>query len=295
MSRISRTSSWEIRSSSRMRPSRLYSPAHALSAARVTSSYSPVGDAGVAAERGQPSLEIRHELRGRLQQRIVPHEHRLVPHAEDPDELVDGIRMVVHAQVDVAVVAPLVPAAVADDQQRRGLPSALVPARRVAGHERGQQPVAQVALGLGERAGELGHDGLARQDVALRGEAVAGDAAGPRHALGAGERRRMPRRVDEPDLAVFPAVVGGQQPVQRGLRADAVRHQLQPFRAERRVRPRLRRDGPRARPGPRHDRADARELRGDRDPPVAGGHVGGHDRERHRSAHLRRTSWNAVW
>ena len=125
-----------------------------------------------------------------------------------PDELVDGIRMVVNAQVDVAVVAPLVPAAVADDQQRRGLPSALVPARRVAGHERGQQPVAQVALGLGERAGELGHDGLPRKDVALRGEAVAGDASGPRHALQAGERRRMPGRVDEPHLAIFPAVVG---------------------------------------------------------------------------------------
>ena len=56
--------------------------------------------------------------------------------------------MVVDAEVDVAVVPPLVASALADHEQRRGLPAALVAAGRVARLQRGQQPVAQVAFGL---------------------------------------------------------------------------------------------------------------------------------------------------
>ena len=68
---------------------------------------------------------------------------------EDPSELVDGIRVIVDTEVDVAIVPALVAAALSHDQQRRRLPATPVPPGRVAGDERGEQPVAQIALGLG--------------------------------------------------------------------------------------------------------------------------------------------------
>ena len=296
MSRISRTSSWEIRSSSRSRPSRLYSPAHSPSAARVASSYSPVALAGVAAERGQPPLQIGDELRRRLQQRIVPHEHRLVPDAEDPHQLVDGIGMVVDAQVDVAVVAALVSPTLADDQQRRGLPAALVPARRVAGHERGQQPVAQVALGLGESRGP------ARPPR-------------PRPA-------RMLPCAANPSPVTPPAQSMHLEPVNVAARPDASTNPT--WRSSRPSSAASSRSSAGCAPTPApissspsgpndvfaqdcvataptparahgHHGADARELRRDGDPPVAG-RRGRRPRSRTSSfRHLRRTSWNAVW
>ena len=145
--------------------------------------------------------------------------------------------MVVDPEVDVSIVPPLVAATLSDHEQSRGLSAPPVPARRVAREQRRQEPVAQVALRLCEHAGQLGNDGLADEDVPLRGEPASrsrrppmsmhldpvnvadatgrsprirpADPHGPRPPRGAGGGRRRPRRLrpsgrDRPDRsAVF--------------------------------------------------------------------------------------------
>ena len=62
-------------------------------------------------------------------------------------ELAGRVRMVVHSQVDVSIVPPLVAPTFADHEESGGLPPAAVPTRGVTREQRREEPVAQVALG----------------------------------------------------------------------------------------------------------------------------------------------------
>ena len=103
----------------------------------------------------------------------------------------------------------------------------------------------------------------------MRGEARAGDAARPLEAFGAGVRRPLAVRVDDPELAlVAPAVAGGQL-LDHLSRRRAAAQQREPFGAVPRVRVRLRGDRAGVRLGPRDNRAHREKLRLRRDTPLA--------------------------
>src|SRR5207249_1413152 len=48
----------------------------------------------VAAELREPLLKVRDELAGRIEQRVVANEHRVVPNLEQPGELCRRIRVI---------------------------------------------------------------------------------------------------------------------------------------------------------------------------------------------------------
>ena len=132
--------------------------------------------------------------------------------------------MVVDPQVDGDVVAAAVPRPVADDEQRGALPAAPVPARVVAGGQRGEQPAGQRRVVVGGVPGRLHrqHHVLAGEDVALDRVAVAGHAAGPVEAGGAGVGGRLAVEVDDPDLPVVATLVLLQQPLQGDARGRSL-------------------------------------------------------------------------
>src|SRR3954452_10056527 len=247
-----------------------------------------VEDAG----RGETALDFTDHFGRRLERFIGTDQHRRVPHGEQPRELGRRLGMVVDAQGDVAVVAAFAPARLTHDQERGRLFPSAVATGGIAGEQRRQEPVAQVAVGVREGLGERRDDIFTRQDVPLYGEGVAGAPARPLHAVGAGERGRTAVRVDEADLALFAIAVRLEDRVERGVRGQTARHQSHALGTEVGVRPRLRGDGSDTRLRPWHHRADARELRRDGHAEVAGRFVERDDGERHRRPD--RSSWNAV-
>src|SRR5262249_6938579 len=133
--------------------------------------------------------------------------------------------------IDGAVVEAAVAAAVADHEQRRRLLAALVAARLVAGLQRRQDAPGEWAFRLLERRRHRGDDLLAGQEVALAGVVLARPGAGPRHALRAGEVRRVAGGVHDADLAdvLLPVVLGQRPDHVRGRLAAG--QQLQAARA----------------------------------------------------------------
>ncbi len=129
----------------------------------------------------------------------------------DPPQLLERALVLVDAQVDEAVGEAGVAAVALDDEQGGRLLAAPVAAGSLRGVEAVEQALGERARraleGLGDRVHGRGRD----EDVALSCVAVAGPAAGPVHALAAGEARSDPVPVDDAELAVFaPVVVSGQ-------------------------------------------------------------------------------------
>ena len=247
----------------------------------------------VPPEGGKAPLQIRDEVRGGRQEGVVADQDGRVVDIEEPSELTGRVRMVVHPKVDVAVVPTLVAASLPNHQERGGLPAAPVPACRVTGEQRRQEPVAQVAVRLRERPGHRVHHLLADQDVALRREPGSGRAAGPLHARRARERGGAAGRIHHTDLpirAAFVAVDERAQGIRRptrhppSARAPPVRTTCSPTTASR---PRPRRPSPTGRP--------RRRTRTSTPPPrPSPRHPDPRRRSRTSSAHPRRSSWNEV-
>ena len=234
------------------------------------------------AERGEPLVDLGAERvvdREPVGARRLP-EQGVVEAVEAP-QLLDRALVVVDAEVDEGVGQPGVAAVALDDEQRGRLLAAAVAAGCLRRGEAVEQPLGERSPGGGRERVDERVDRLRRdEDVALGRVAVAGPPAGPVVALGAGERRAAPGRVDDAELALLAAVVGRRQPLDDLVGRGAAAEELEAVRPVARVRVGLGRDRADVRRRPRHDRADGEELRLRRDAPLAGVEVAGADRVR---------------
>src|SRR2546426_6671058 len=89
--------------------------------------------------------------------RVLPGEQRDVVDVEDSDELLDRLRVVVHAEVDPPVVEPAIASLLPHDEEGRGLLPAAVPARLLPRGEGREEPHGEVALRRLVRAGHPPH------------------------------------------------------------------------------------------------------------------------------------------
>jgi hypothetical protein len=183
---------------------------------------------------------------------------------QQASQLLHRFRVVVHAQVDVAVVEAAVAAVFAGDENRSGLLTARVATRLFARFQRCHEFECEFALRLLERLRHRLHDGFTREDVALRGEVFACDATCPAQAALPCEARAAPFGVHNPHLTLFALRVALRQPTDNLLRGDLSAKQLQPPRSVGRVRVRLSGDSADARLRKRHNGADRQKLRCDR-------------------------------
>ncbi len=202
-------------------------------------------------------------------------------HVQQALEFLDRFRVIVHAQVYVAVVEGRVTALLPHHQQRGRLLSARVAAGRLSCQQRRHEPIGQGRPGARlERRGHGIHDFLSREDVPLRGVVRSGPSSGPRVALPPRPRGRLALCVHKAHLAAVGEGIALHQDVERLGRGEAHLQQVQPARPERRVRERLARDGADSRLRPGHHGPDGEELRLDRHAPLAGAGVVRDDAER---------------
>ena len=192
--------------------------------------------------------------------------------------------MIVYSQVAEAIVAAGVATPGRDDHKRRALPSAPIAAREVAGGERREQPLSELAGGQLERVRHRVDHRRSRQQVALRRETRAGAATRPGQAALARKARAASSCIDDPGLALGGVGVGPRERVERLAGGRCAGQQSEPVRSVGGVRERLRGDGADAGREIRHDGTDREELRRDRDPELLGVEVAGDDRERHPNA-----------
>ena len=158
--------------------------------------------------------------------------------------------------------------------------AATVAARRLGRGEARQQPLGQRACGRLERLGQRVDRLAGDEDVPLGGVAGARAAARPVVAAGAGERRAAAGGVDDPDLALVPALVGLGQALDDLLGRESLPQKREAIGAVARIRVRLRRDGAHLRLRPGHDRPDGEELRLHGHAPLPGVEIARHDRVR---------------
>src|SRR6185369_6478803 len=130
-----------------------------------------------APDLGRGGLVDRHEVRRRGPLEVEALE------IDQACQLLDRILVVVHAQVEVAVVPPTVAAAGTDDQQGRRLATAPIAACRIGRSKARNEKLRERPAARQERVGEGVDDAGTRQDVAMRREAVASPATGPGEAL----------------------------------------------------------------------------------------------------------------
>src|SRR2546422_1176598 len=153
--------------------------------------------------------------------RILASKERHVIHVEDPDQLVDRLRMVVDPEGDPPVVEPAGPSLGPDDKEGGALLSAAVPARVLPPDEGREELRREVPLRGLVRAGHLLHDTLPRQDVPLARVPAPDDVARPCVALLAGVRGGPPAGVDDPDLPLGPVAIAPQEGDEDLLRSRA--------------------------------------------------------------------------
>ena len=189
--------------------------------------------------------------------------------------------MVVDAQIDPAIVCAPVPAAVADDEERRRLAAAPIATRAVGRRETRHEAFRERQRSGLERVGEGVDDGGTREDVALGREPIAYSPAGPRKAIGSGMTGAASVGIHDPNLALIAQVVRFDQPRERGRRVETVVEQREAIGPVGRVRERLGRDRPDTGARPRDHRAHPQELRLHGDRQIAGVLVERDDRERH--------------
>jgi hypothetical protein len=133
---------------------------------------------------------------------------------QEAAQLLHRLRGVVDPQIDEHIVGAEIAALMPCHIERRRLATAAIPAGGVAGLERREQPVGKRAGPGGERRGH-GGGRLRSVRIALAGEAGAGLLASPGVAGGAGVRGGAAAGVDQPDLPLVAAVVGGDQTLER--------------------------------------------------------------------------------
>lgn len=195
----------------------------------------------------------------------------------NPFQFRDGIGVFVDPQIAVAVVAPGVAAARADDEEGGGLHPAPIASGglpRLQGREKA----------LRERAGALlegrrhGLDDLARgENVALHRAVSCDTPARPVVAFVAGVGRGPARGVDDPDLAAFSQGVGGEELREAFARSRPLAEGIEGERSEADVGVGLGGDRTDSRFGVGDDAAHGDDARLHRHPEVSGFRVEGDD------------------
>lgn len=130
---------------------------------------------------------------------------------EEPEELVYGLGVVVHAEVHVPVPKPPVPLSLPHHQEGGGLLPPPVPSRLLPRLQGEEEPLGEGGLG-----GEEGlHHGLhhlaSRKEVSLGGEALTRHPPGPGVALRPGEGEALPRGRHQAELALLQPGVGAAE------------------------------------------------------------------------------------
>src|SRR4051794_40186155 len=110
--------------------------------------------------------------------------------------------MIVHAQVDPAVVVAAVAAVLAHDEQRCRLSAASISAALIGGLESTQQEFRETGATSEKRVHECVDDIRAGKDVALRSDVLRRPSAGPIDASGTCVRSGASVRVDDAQLPV---------------------------------------------------------------------------------------------
>ena len=210
-------------------------------------------------------------------------EERVV-HPVDPSQLDERVGVIVHAEIDEYVGKARVAPVALDDDERSGLASAAVAARRLRRVEAVEEALGEPLAGRGlERLRERVDRGARDEDVSLCGVALAGPAAGPGKAVVAGVGRRSARGIDDPELSVRALVVRRGQSVDHVLGREAFPQEREALGPIARIGIRLRRDRADVWLRPRDDRSDREELRLGRDPPLARSEIARTERvRRHR-------------
>src|SRR5260370_983225 len=109
--------------------------------------------------------------------------------------------MIVHTEIDHAVIEPTVASLIADDQDSRRLFAPFITPCLFGGFKGGQESLCQRPLGFLECLSHVLHHGLTGQDIALTSIMLAHFSAGPRHAFGTGVRGGLSFGVNDADLA----------------------------------------------------------------------------------------------
>ena len=135
-------------------------------------------------------------------------------------EFGDRVLGVVHAEVHVAIVAPLVPALGLHHEQRGGLLAAPIPSRFIPRCQRGQQALGEASLRDLECLRHRVDHVRPGQDVALNCESGAAKPACPALATLAGEGRGSPVRVHHADLTRRALRIAIDEPVQSLSRGE---------------------------------------------------------------------------
>jgi hypothetical protein len=194
-----------------------------------------------------------------------------------PCELAGRIGMVIHPDISEDA-AGVVAGARRMDDQRGALAAARVSTRRVAGQDRGEEPLVECLARRGEeRTLHLGDDIGPGEDVALDGVRLGGvalcDATSPVHAL-ASRVRGGTVRPDSAQLTGLSALVRSHRRVERRLHPSTTGKRGKDLCSVRDAGERLRRDGADADPYLGDDRPHAHELAGDCDAPGVSGMSG---------------------
>src|SRR4051794_34980638 len=135
-------------------------------------------------------------------------------------ELGERLRVIVDTDVELGIRLGGV------DPQRRRLLAALVAAGGLTGLERGDQSLGEWTARLFEGARGLADHALVRQHVAGDRIAITGEHAAPIDALGAGVLPDAAGGVNQVELAMVAAVVGGRHAFHHLGRAHAGAQQL---------------------------------------------------------------------
>ena len=203
------------------------------------------------------------------------------PDVQQPAQLGQRFRGILHAEVDDAVLPGLPRAGARDDEHRRRLPAAYVPALRLGRIESGHQPVGEGRVCRFEHCRHGAPDGVPLHQVGLAAETVAEPVAGGWNAFRAGVRGHVAGRVDDGALAEIGVRIPCRQRFQRLFRGVAGLQQLEPQRAVADVDVGLSCHGTNAGKRPGHDRPDLEVVGLHRHTELAGSLVAGHYRVGH--------------
>src|SRR4051812_15124737 len=191
-------------------------------------------------------------------------------------ELGERIRVVVDAQIELRIVFAGV------NHERRRLLAALVAACRLAGFERGNQPLGKRTPGrLLIRAPGFLQNKVVREHVAGDGIAVARERAVPLDAGAAGVLADAALHIDDVELPVLASFVRCDHALHHLGRGDASAQGLQRLACIVWIDERLRRECADAALRARAQRARGEEARRERDPERAACRIARDDRPRH--------------
>jgi len=200
---------------------------------------------------------------------------------EEAGEFLDGSFMIIHPNINEAIIEAGIATLVAHNQQGGGLSTSFIAPGSLSSRDGSDQPVGELTVrlfaSLFKRGGHVGHHRFTGEEVALRGIVIARLVTGPGSAAFAGETGGAALSIDHTDLSQRARGIDSNELFKDGLGRFSDGHQLQAFRAIGGVGVRL--GGDRAHTGlrPRHYGADAKKFALHRDSEIAGGWIESND------------------